>query len=322
VVEGVLFNITEKYGDVSVNEKGHGIGSGNLWETTGNVNDKYIASDPPTVSPCLPNPDYDPGFTGELAVTEYSTLTGATETTVPIANTGGPGNYNGHWRELVFNNELMTPYAGGAELLSRMTAASLGDIGYVVNVDSEAVDQDYELTREIGTLEQVNPEQVSYTQSEDFLIFGGSVEGDVTAPVQAVDINLVPPRASTSGCEAEDFAGFTAGNIALLQRGTCPFVDKVANAEAAGAVAVVMFNQGDSDDPSRTGIFRGGSNSNIPAVGTTFALGETFAGIEGLELRVAVEVESGPLVTAATRPSFKEEIIRPIATISSEGVIE
>ena len=32
-------------------------------------------------------------------------------------------------------------------------------------------------------------------------------EGDVTAAIQAVDINLVPPRASTSGCEAADFAG-------------------------------------------------------------------------------------------------------------------
>ena len=44
--------------------------------------------------------------------------------------------------------------------------------------------------------------------------------GDVTAPVTAVDVNLVGDHASTSGCEAADFAGFPAGNIALIQRGS------------------------------------------------------------------------------------------------------
>ena len=35
-----------------------------------------------------------------------------------------------------------------------------------------------------------------------------------------VDVNLAGDRASTSGCEAADFAGFPAGNIALIQRGS------------------------------------------------------------------------------------------------------
>ena len=34
--------------------------------------------------------------------------------------------------------------------------------------------------------------------------------GDITGNVIPVDINLVPPRASTSGCEAADFAGSTS----------------------------------------------------------------------------------------------------------------
>ena len=44
----------------------------------------------------------------------------------------------------------------------------------------------------------------------DFVSFTGS--GDVTAPVQGVDLVLPPgpaPNTSTSGCEVEDFAGFT-----------------------------------------------------------------------------------------------------------------
>ena len=73
-----------------------------------------------------------------------------------------------------------------------------------------------------------------------------SGSGDVTANLQAVDLTLppTPEPSSTSGCEASDFAGFTPGNIALVQRGTCTFGEKVANAQEAGASAVVIFNEG------------------------------------------------------------------------------
>jgi hypothetical protein len=40
----------------------------------------------------------------------------------------------------------------------------------------------------------------------------------------------------------EPLVGFPAGSIALVDRGTCLFVTKVANAEAAGAVAVIVLN--------------------------------------------------------------------------------
>lgn len=36
--------------------------------------------------------------------------------------------------------------------------------------------------------------------------------------------------------------GFAAGSIAVIDRGSCPMVDKVLNAQAAGAVAVVIVN--------------------------------------------------------------------------------
>ena len=104
--------------------------------------------------------------------------------------------------------------------------------------------------------------------------FTGSGSGDVTANVTAVDINLVPPRASTSGCEAADFAGFPAGNIALVQRGTCSFAIKALNAQAAGATAVIIFNQGNS--PDREGLIIGTlapDTASIPVVGASFADG-------------------------------------------------
>jgi Zn-dependent M28 family amino/carboxypeptidase len=126
----------------------------------------------------------------------------------------------------------------------------------------------------LPTLQQTAPVAASYEAGA----FTGTGFGAAAAAVTAVDVNLVPPRASTSGCEAEDFAGFPAGNIALVQRGTCPFGVKALNAQAAGAVAVIIFNQGNS--PDREGLVVGTlapSTATIPVVGTTFAAGAALA---------------------------------------------
>ncbi len=83
---------------------------------------------------------------------------------------------------------------------------------------------------------QTAPSQATYEDGTDFASMTYSGNGDVTAAITAVDL-VVPPvgvdNGNTSGCEASDFAGFPAGNIALMQRGTCPFRDKALNAEAA-----------------------------------------------------------------------------------------
>ena len=87
------------------------------------------------------------------------------------------------------------------------------------------------------------------------------------------------PSSSTSGCTAADFSDFTAGHIALIQRGGCNYGVKVQNAEAAGAVGVVIFNEG---NPGRTVVISGSlldANDqpfvpNIPVAFTSFAIGE------------------------------------------------
>lgn len=110
--------------------------------------------------------------------------------------------------------------------------------------------------------------------------FTGSGYGTVAAAVTAVDINLVPPRANSSGCEAADFVGFPAGNIALVQRGTCSFAIKALNAQAAGASAVIIFNQGNLATPDRTGLIVGTlapDSATIPVIGASFADGAALA---------------------------------------------
>lgn len=108
--------------------------------------------------------------------------------------------------------------------------------------------------------------------------FTGTGFGSVTADVVAVDINLALPRANTSGCELADFAGFPAGAIALLQRSTCTFADKVLNAQAAGASAVIIFNQGNT--PEREGLIvgtLGDVEAAVPVVGASFDSGAALA---------------------------------------------
>ena len=88
---------------------------------------------------------------------------------------------------------------------------------------------------------------------------------------------IIPsPGGSASGCTAADFAGFEAGNIALIQRGTCTFREKVDNAVAAGAAGVVIFNEGNVvPDDDRVGDRFGVDppQVGIPVVGTSFAVG-------------------------------------------------
>lgn len=144
-----------------------------------------------------------------------------------------------------------------------------------------------------AVLEQTAPNPLVYGYQVDFIEAANASEGDVTAPVQAVDVNLVGDRASTSGCEAADFAGFTAGNIALVQRGSCDFRIKADNALAAGAVGVIIFNQGNaSETEDRTALFAGTLGDTIfslPVATSTFALGEQLATTAGAEVRLAFD---------------------------------
>jgi Zn-dependent metalloprotease len=74
---------------------------------------------------------------------------------------------------------------------------------------------------------------------------------------------------TTDGCEL--LVGFTPGRIAMIDRGTCPFVNKVANAEAAGATGVIIVNNVEGNPFSM-----GGSGSpTIPSVMVSQADGDT-----------------------------------------------
>lgn len=154
----------------------------------------------------------------------------------------------------------------------------------------------FELNSE--ALEQTAPTPTVYTAGTDFSTMSYSGSGDVTAAVAPVDLILTGDRTvNTSGCGAEDFAGFAAGDIALIQRGGCSFEIKALNAAAAGASGVIIFNMGDAPGEDRSGLLNGTLSdgvgddevSTIPVVGATTALGEALAAAGGAQLRMTVE---------------------------------
>jgi len=162
--------------------------------------------------------------------------------------------------------------------------------GYTAVVQPFSYDR-YDFTS--ASLERVAPDPETYTYGTGFLDMSYSGAGDVTAALTAVDLNLAGDHASTSGCEAGDFAGFTPGNIALIQRGTCTFRIKADNAAAAGASGAIIFNQGNvvpGDD--RLGLFGGTLDlpqAAIPVVSTSYATGAELAALSNVVMHLAVD---------------------------------
>ena len=106
---------------VIVHEMGHVLGFGTIFDRVGLI----IGAGGP-----------DPEFTGASATREYGDLLGAEARprSVPLANVGGPGTRDGHWREAVFDNELMTGFLdSGPNPISRLTIGAFEDLGYRVS---------------------------------------------------------------------------------------------------------------------------------------------------------------------------------------------
>jgi subtilisin-like proprotein convertase family protein len=108
---------------VITHEMGHVLGFGTNWDELGLRQGAGTSN---------------PTFTGANAMREFATLSGGAATrAVPLANVGGPGTRDAHWREAVFGNELMTGFLNaGPNPLSRLTIAALQDMGYEVSFAS------------------------------------------------------------------------------------------------------------------------------------------------------------------------------------------
>ncbi len=109
-------------GDVITHEMGHVLGIGTVWMRKGLLKGEGTSN---------------PTFRGAAAMKEYGRLKGSSAgpTPVPVENRGGGGTRDSHWRETVFQKELMTGFVDAKpNPLSRLTIASLQDMGYKVDM--------------------------------------------------------------------------------------------------------------------------------------------------------------------------------------------
>jgi hypothetical protein len=109
---------------VVLHEMLHVIGIGTLWRTR----DMVFGSG-----------TTDPRFIGSLAGAQCISaggFTGCSDGRVPVENVGGSGTLEVHWRESVFDREVMTGFVEANDDMpfSSMSLASLQDLGYVANL--------------------------------------------------------------------------------------------------------------------------------------------------------------------------------------------
>lgn len=139
-----------------------------------------------------------------------------------------------------------------------------------------------------SALEQEAPVGAAFEEGTDFAPMDHSDRGDVTAPVFAVDLELGAGNGADSACQPDDFAGFPAGAIALVQAGGCAAEAKAEAAARAGASGVVLFAQGDT--PERQGLpgesLTSDNHAGIPVMRASYALGARLAQLRDAVLRL------------------------------------
>lgn len=108
--------------NVIIHEMAHVLGFGTLWEQKGLL--QGVGTDNPT-------------FIGENAMSQYAKLIGTSQTVpVPVEHMGYAGTQYDHWRESIFEHEIMTGFIGCTpNPLSYVTLASLQDLGYLCNLE-------------------------------------------------------------------------------------------------------------------------------------------------------------------------------------------
>lgn len=100
--------------------------------------------------------------------------------------------------------------------------------------------------------------------------FGGSIPFESQEAIEG-NIVLVEDQSiqnKTDGCQMVLNGDAVNGNIALIDRGNCDFVEKVFNAQNAGAIAAIVCNVVGADGDGEEIITMAGENNNItiPAV--------------------------------------------------------
>ena len=127
--------------------------------------------------------------------------------------------------------------------------------------------------------------------------FGAASFGPAVTPtgttgniVLALDPNDSNGASTTDGCSALTNASAIAGNVALIDRGSCAFTSKALNAQNAGAIAVIIANNVAGSPPAGLG----GADPAviIPTVSITLGDGNAIKTQLGAGVNVTIKVDN------------------------------
>jgi hypothetical protein len=169
----------------------------------------------------------------------------------------------------------------------------------------------------------LSPAAIARTYQFGTAAFGPPVGSpNVIDPVVAArDAADATGPSTTDGCTAFTNAGDIAGNIALVERGTCGFAVKARNATNAGASAVVIYNNEANAGAAPPGMADDGVNGafvTIPAVSLTRADGLAIVGSLGGGVTAALRVD--PNVRAGADPEGRARLYAPNPLVGGSSV--
>jgi hypothetical protein len=142
------------------------------------------------------------------------------------------------------------------------------------------------------------------------------VAGVIVAAADAAD---AAGPATTDGCSAFTNAASVAGHIALVERGTCGFAVKARNATAAGASAVIIYNNAANVNAAPPGMADDGINGafvTIPAVSVTRADGLAILG----QASVSATLGVNPAIRAGADAAGRARLYAPFPVSAGSSV--
>jgi hypothetical protein len=147
--------------------------------------------------------------------------------------------------------------------------------------------------------------------------FGIPVTTSITSNIVLVNDGTALP---TEGCGLFTNASSVSGKIALIRRGTCPFIQKCTNAVNAGAIAVIMINNAPGIPAAMGGTDTNG-DVTIPSVAISKDNGDALvAALANGPVNVTINPMNSSIVTANYVPGIQH--INDVVVRNNSGFSE
>jgi hypothetical protein len=168
------------------------------------------------------------------------------------------------WSRFMFDNQLNKGWRAMTD--AERTASSINDPFLVW--DGPNVNAGLTLLNPAPVLRITAPAAIAGVNEGNAASFGPTI-GNTAGQIVVGDDGTAP---NDDGCTPFTNTAALAGKIALIQRGGCNFTVKVANAQAAGAIGAVIYNNAAAGLPGMGGA---DPTVTIPSIGVSQALGQS-----------------------------------------------